>query len=74
MGWQIYAVRPGNVWARLGLKNGDTIHLVDGMPIATPDNALDAYSRLRGVSHITVEILRRQPNGEKKKIELNYHW
>jgi len=58
-GIRLYAVRPSSVAARLGLQNGDTLHTVNGFRIGTPDEALEAYSKLRNARAIEVQVTRR---------------
>jgi hypothetical protein len=45
-GVKLYGIRPGSLLAKLGLRNGDIIRSIDGYDLATPDRALDAYSRI----------------------------
>jgi general secretion pathway protein C len=65
-GFRLYAIRPGSVFARIGLENGDTIHVINGQEISTPDRALEVYTKLRSASHLTISITRR---GEPKTID-----
>jgi hypothetical protein len=58
-GIKLFAIRPNSVLARLGLQNGDLVRSVNGISLATPDQALAAYARLREASHFTIELERR---------------
>ena len=58
-GFKIYAVRPGSIFARVGLTNGDTITAIDGHPLDNVDRALEAYSALRTASRIELGVIRR---------------
>jgi general secretion pathway protein C len=58
-GFKLYAIRPGSLFARLGLENGDTITRVNGRSFATPDEALAIYVSLRSTSAFKIEIKRR---------------
>lgn len=58
-GFKIYAVRPSSIFAALGLKNGDTIHRVNDHELTSPDKALEAYTALRAVDELRVELSRR---------------
>jgi general secretion pathway protein C len=58
-GFKLYAIRPSSYFAKLGFQNGDTITQFNGMDISSPEKALEAYSKLRSVSKITIEIIRR---------------
>ena len=55
----IYAVRPGSIYARLGVLNGDTITTINGHAVDTADRALDAYTALRGAAKVELGGLRR---------------
>jgi len=59
IGFKLYAIRPGSIYAVLGLRNGDTITAVNGMSIASPDRALRVYSKLRGAKKLTFALIRR---------------
>lgn len=61
-GIKIFGIRPGSVFARLGLQNGDLIKTINGLDISTPDKALDAYTRLRSSSALLLELERRGKN------------
>jgi len=58
-GFKMFAIRPGSIFAALGLKNGDTIRAVNGMDLTTPDMALEAYQQVRDATSIDVAITRR---------------
>lgn len=58
-GFRIYAVRPGSIYARLGVLNGDTITTINGHAVDTADRALDAYTALRGAAKVELGGLRR---------------
>ncbi len=58
-GFKLYAIRPGSVYALLGLRNGDTIISVNGQAITTPAKALMVYARLRNANKLTVQFIRR---------------
>lgn len=58
-GFKLFAIRPGSFWDRLGFKNGDTVHDLDGTPLTSPETALQAYTRIRGAKRITVRVTRR---------------
>lgn len=49
-GYKLYAIRPDSVFARLGFANGDTVHSINGAPLADIDDLAsllnDAKSRV----------------------------
>ena len=58
-GFKLYAIRPTSPIAALGFRNGDTIHMINGLDLTTADHALDAYTRLKTASSFDVAITRR---------------
>ncbi len=58
-GLTINAIKPGSLFRRLGLRNGDVIEGVNGRAIQSVDDALSIYSRFRNASSVTVDIKRR---------------
>jgi general secretion pathway protein C len=59
VGFKLYAVRPGSWLDRLGVRNGDTLESVNGYELATPAQALLAYTILRNETRFAVRIVRR---------------
>jgi general secretion pathway protein C len=66
-GFRIYAIRPYSIFSKLGIRNGDVIHAINNQDITSPDKALELYTKLRGASHLTVSITRRN-----KPVTLHY--
>jgi type II secretory pathway component PulC len=66
-GMKLYGVRRRNPLGRLGLRNGDIVREVAGVPLTGPDAALEAYTKARSRSTFLVEIVRRG-----KRLELSY--
>ena len=58
-GFKLYAIRPSSIFGKIGLQNGDTIKAINGMEMASPDQALGVYTKLRTASHLTVQVDRR---------------
>lgn len=58
-GFKLYAVRPSSPYARLGLHNGDTVHAINGFSLATAEDALEVYTKLRGATKVELDISRR---------------
>jgi membrane-associated protease RseP (regulator of RpoE activity) len=57
-GVRIYAVRPQSTLWQLGLRNGDRIVSIDGLPLRHADDALALYIHARNLDRIAVEIDR----------------
>lgn len=58
-GLAISAIKPGSLFRRLGLRNGDVIEGVNGRAIQSVDDALSIYNKFRNDSSVTVAIKRR---------------
>jgi general secretion pathway protein C len=57
-GFRLDAIRPGSLFARLQLQNGDTLRAVNGTELTTPDAAIMLYTKLRTASHVSLQIER----------------
>ena len=58
-GFKLYAIRPTSIYALLGFRNGDTLLAVNGFEMTSPDKALEAYTKLRDATDLSVDIERR---------------
>ena len=61
-GFKVYAIRPSSIFAKIGLQNGDTVKSINGMDMASPDKALEVYTKLRNASRLAVSVERRGEN------------
>ncbi len=59
VGVKLYGIRRGSLLSRLGLQNGDLLRTINGFDMSSPDKALEAYTKLRTASNLTVAIERR---------------
>lgn len=57
-GFKLYAIRPGSLYARLGLVNGDTLVSVSGVPLDDADKALEVYTKLRDATTVVLQLER----------------
>jgi general secretion pathway protein C len=57
-GFRLARVRADGVFARLGLRDGDVVVAINGLPMSTPDRALEAYGRLATANHLAVALER----------------
>ncbi|MBW2708925.1 MAG: PDZ domain-containing protein [Deltaproteobacteria bacterium] len=62
-------VKPGSIFSKLGLKNGDVVKKIDDKLIKSPDDAFAFYNRLKSGAELSLEIKR----GNKTKT-LNYRF
>jgi hypothetical protein len=59
VGFKLYAVRPGSVYARLGFANGDTIKSTNKHALTSAEKALEVYTKLRDANQLVFELERR---------------
>lgn len=58
-GFKMYGLRDDSLPASCGFHNADVITAVNGLPIATPADALDAYAQLQSEHELTFTVQRR---------------
>ncbi|MGB5986295.1 MAG: type II secretion system protein GspC [Desulfobacterales bacterium] len=58
-GLLLTGIRPGSIFADMGLKSGDIITGVDESPIESLDDALKFYQSLKSAKDVKLEIRRR---------------
>lgn len=58
-GFKIFSIRPGSIYQKLGLKNGDVIRKINGYEMDSPEKALEIYAKLKESPRIEVELERR---------------
>ena len=63
-GFKLFSIRPGSIYSKIGITNGDVIQRINGEDIDSPDKAFDAWRRLKDASSIQIELSR---GGTKKK-------
>jgi general secretion pathway protein C len=61
-GFKIFNIRPGSLFAQLGMVNGDIIKRVNGLDITGPEQALQMFTQLRDESRVTVDLERFRKN------------
>ncbi len=67
IGFKVFAIKSGTLFEKIGLKNGDIIQSINGMPIDSPDKALEIYSKLiEGTSNVKVDLTR---HGQKQSLD-----
>ncbi len=66
-GYRLSAIRRGTLFDKLGIKNGDIVHNVNGQSLMSTSDAMNAYQGLQNESSFTFEITRRN-----KKKTLSY--
>lgn len=58
-GYRLSGIRRRSVFNKLGIKNGDVIHSVNGRPLDSMANAMDAYQSLGSQRSFTFEVSRK---------------
>lgn len=67
-GFKMFSIRPGSIYSKLGLKNGDVIRQINGYDMDSPDRALEIYQKLRSAGSINVSLERR---GQPKTLNVS---
>lgn len=58
-GFRLSAIRKGSVFDKLGIKNGDVVHAVNGTALTSTEGALSTYQTLKNERTFTFDITRR---------------
>lgn len=68
VGIRLFGVRPDTLLGALGLKNGDRLEGINGFNLGSPEEALNAYARLRSAPKLNLTVTRR---GQPTSIDIN---
>ena len=60
IGYRLSGIRRKSVFYKLGIKNGDVVHSVNGRPLTSMKEAMDAYKTLQSSKNFTFELTRRR--------------
>jgi len=69
-GFKLFSIKPGSIYAKIGMQNGDVIQKINGYEMNSPDKALEIYQKLKTANSISVDFLRR---GKTKAHSYNIH-
>ena len=58
-GFRLSAIRRGSLLQKLGIKNGDVIHGVNGTPLSSATGAMGAFQAMQSESQFSFEVTRR---------------
>ncbi len=58
-GFRLSAIRRGSLLQKLGIKNGDVIHGVNGTPLSSATGAMGAFQAMQSESQFSFDITRR---------------
>ncbi len=57
-GFRIFSIRPGSIYEKLGIHNGDVILRVNGIELDSPAKALEFYGAISSASDISLDMDR----------------
>ena len=58
-GFMVSRIKPGSIFRKMGMQNGDIIQGVDNQPIKSPDEMMKLYNKLKSGSAISLNIKRK---------------
>lgn len=64
-GFVMNEIKPGGIYESLGLRNGDVLLRINEFDISNPEYALQAFTALRGMERVQLDILR---NGSRMSL------
>lgn len=57
-GFRATEVKPGGVFAMIGIRNGDVLLRLNDFPVDAPDKALQSFIALKGQSKLKLDLIR----------------
>lgn len=57
-GFRLYSIHPGSLYAKLGVRNGDTLRAVNGRALTTPDKTIEIFNDMKDSSQFELAIIR----------------
>ena len=66
-GFVLREVRKNGIYDNLGMQNGDVLLRINDFSISNPENVLQAFTALRGMDKIQLDIIR-----DKNRMAMNY--
>ena len=65
-GYRLSAIRRNTIADKLGIRNGDVIHSVNGKPLNSVQSAMEAYQTMMSENNFSFEVTRR---GQKTQLD-----
>jgi general secretion pathway protein C len=59
VGFKLFSIKPGSLYSKIGLQNGDVINRINGYDINSPEKGLEIYGKLKDAASVTVDVKRR---------------
>lgn len=66
-GLKLFGMRPNTFFYKIGLRNGDTLNMINDVELTDVSNALGIFQELKGQPNFTINLTRR-----KKKLTFEY--
>lgn len=60
VGFRVFAIKPGSVFEKVGLQNGDVVQRVNGVELTDPTKAISLFTELQNEGHIAVDLQRNK--------------
>jgi general secretion pathway protein C len=60
VGFRVFAIKPGSVFEKIGLQNGDVVQRVNGVELTDPTKAISLFTELQNEGHIAVDLQRNK--------------
>jgi type II secretory pathway component PulC len=57
-GFRVFAIKPGSIYQKLGLRDGDVIKAINGAPMDTVDGGMSVLQSMRFEKRFDIEIMR----------------
>ncbi len=58
VGFKVFAIHSGSLYAKLGLHNGDVVTAIEDMPLTSPDRVLEVYEKVRKAKQLSFTLER----------------
>jgi general secretion pathway protein C len=59
VGFKLFSIRPGSLYSKVGLQNGDVITRINGYEVNSPEKGLEIYGKLKDAKQVAVDLKRR---------------
>jgi len=67
-GFLVREIKAGSVYEKLGLRIGDVIRMVNGVPVNNAEDAMKFYQQLADLNHVRLEVARA---GQIEQLQYN---
>lgn len=70
VGFKLFSIRPGSLYSKIGLQNGDVITAINGYEMSSPEKGLEIYTKLKDAKAVNVDMKRR---GKPMTLDYSIH-